>query len=125
MNALDLDIDLPVISREIFLRDAGKLFRKQLYRIIASQHQHQNTGRRVGRSHHHHHHRLYLGQDALLVCVEKSHAILVGVAGSATVNQPLHTSNNIAGLVVDLGDLRPETLPQSKPLVELLLQRKS
>ena len=81
--------------------------------------------RRVGRSHHHHHHRLYLGQAALLVCMEKSHAILVGVAGSATVNQPLHTSNNIAGLVVDLGDLRPETLPQSKPLVELLLQRKS
>ena len=31
LDALDLDIDLQVITREIFLREAGKLFIKQLY----------------------------------------------------------------------------------------------
>ena len=120
MNAaLDLDIDLPVITREIFLRDAGKLFRKQLY-------QGWRQYRRVGRSHHHHHHhREYLGQCAGPGNLEKSPTVLVRVAGGATLNEPLVATKNTEGFFVDLGDLRPETLPQSKPLVELFLQRKS
>ena len=121
MNAaLDLDIDLPEITREIFLRDAGKLFRKQLYHGWRQY-------KRVGRSHHHHHHhhRVSLGQGAGPGNLEKSPTVVVRVAGGPTLNEPLVATKNTEGFIVDLGDLRPETLPQSKPLVEMFLQRKS
>ena len=47
---------------------------------------------------------MYLGQGTLLGDIEKSQTILVRVAGSPTLDHPLHATTNTEWVAVDLRD---------------------